>query len=209
MCSSRSSAWRCAASARSSIALLGFILIGPVQPRVRRGDRSRGTNTRISRAWTASRSVASRRCCRRGARFRGVRCVARSRSASRRCCSSSCSGSTTNALGLVSTGLYITVLEAGTALVLLAIAGGVGERSARARAFAALGFVGQSQLRDLPHAHVRRVLDGRGVQGDERAISRSSASGTSARWSRASRSATSSRAVSRSRRTARFARDGC
>jgi peptidoglycan/LPS O-acetylase OafA/YrhL len=48
----------------------------------------------------------------------------------------------TNALGLVSTGLYITLLEAGAALVLLALAGGVGERS-----LARLGvvaFVGRS-----------------------------------------------------------------
>ncbi len=51
--------------------------------------------------------------------------------------------STTNALGLISTGLYITVLEAGAALVLLAIAGGLGERLGRRRPFAALGFVGQ------------------------------------------------------------------
>jgi len=51
--------------------------------------------------------------------------------------------STANALGLVSTGLYITVLEAGAALVLLSIAGGIGDRLGRRRPFAALGFVGQ------------------------------------------------------------------
>jgi len=51
--------------------------------------------------------------------------------------------STTNAIGLVATGLYITVLEAGTALVLLAIAGGVGERWSARGVFAALGFVGR------------------------------------------------------------------
>ncbi len=51
--------------------------------------------------------------------------------------------STTNAIGLVSTGLYISVLEAGTALVLLAIAGGVGERWSARGLFAALGFVGR------------------------------------------------------------------
>jgi peptidoglycan/LPS O-acetylase OafA/YrhL len=50
---------------------------------------------------------------------------------------------TTNALGLISTGLYITVLEAGTALVLLAIAGGIGERWSARGLFAALGFVGR------------------------------------------------------------------
>ncbi|HVT32442.1 MAG TPA: acyltransferase [Rhodanobacteraceae bacterium] len=49
----------------------------------------------------------------------------------------------TNALGLVSNGLYITVLEAGTALVLLAIAGGAGERWSARGFFAALGFVGR------------------------------------------------------------------
>ena len=51
--------------------------------------------------------------------------------------------STTNAIGLVSTGLYITLLEAGTALVLLATAGGVGERWSARGLFAALGFVGR------------------------------------------------------------------
>jgi peptidoglycan/LPS O-acetylase OafA/YrhL len=51
--------------------------------------------------------------------------------------------STTNALGLVSTGLYITVLEAGTALVLLAIASGIGERWSARGFLAALGFVGR------------------------------------------------------------------
>jgi peptidoglycan/LPS O-acetylase OafA/YrhL len=51
--------------------------------------------------------------------------------------------STTNALGLVSTGLYITALEAGTALVLLAMAGGVGERRSARGFLAALGFVGR------------------------------------------------------------------
>ena len=50
--------------------------------------------------------------------------------------------STTNAIGLVSTGLYITVLEAGTALVLIAVAGGVGERWSARGIFATLGFVG-------------------------------------------------------------------
>ena len=49
---------------------------------------------------------------------------------------------TTNALGLVSTGLYVTVLEAGAALVLLALAGGIGERF-RVRRFGVLGFVGR------------------------------------------------------------------
>ncbi|HEX5122127.1 MAG TPA: acyltransferase, partial [Rhodanobacteraceae bacterium] len=51
--------------------------------------------------------------------------------------------STTNAIGLVSTGLYITVLEAGTALVLLAIASGVGERWSARGFFGPLGFVGR------------------------------------------------------------------
>ncbi|MET0231236.1 MAG: acyltransferase [Rhodanobacteraceae bacterium] len=51
--------------------------------------------------------------------------------------------STTNAIGLVSTGLYITVLEAGSALVLLAIANGIGERWSARGPFAALGFVGR------------------------------------------------------------------
>jgi peptidoglycan/LPS O-acetylase OafA/YrhL len=51
--------------------------------------------------------------------------------------------STTNALGLVSTGLYITALEAGAALVLLAMAGGVGERRSARGFLAALGFVGR------------------------------------------------------------------
>jgi peptidoglycan/LPS O-acetylase OafA/YrhL len=51
--------------------------------------------------------------------------------------------STTNAIGLVATGLYITVLEAGTALVLIAIANGVGERWSARGLFAALGFVGR------------------------------------------------------------------
>lgn len=50
---------------------------------------------------------------------------------------------TTNALGLVSTGLYISVLEAGAALVLLGIANGVGERWSARGLFAALGFVGK------------------------------------------------------------------
>jgi peptidoglycan/LPS O-acetylase OafA/YrhL len=50
--------------------------------------------------------------------------------------------STTNAIGLVSSGLYISVLEAGTALVLVAIASGVGERWSARGIFAALGFVG-------------------------------------------------------------------
>lgn len=51
--------------------------------------------------------------------------------------------STTNAIGLVSTGLYITVLEAGAALVLVAIARGVGERWSTRGLFAGLGFVGR------------------------------------------------------------------
>jgi peptidoglycan/LPS O-acetylase OafA/YrhL len=49
---------------------------------------------------------------------------------------------TANALGLVKTGLYVSVLELGAALVLLAIAGGVFDR-VRTRGPGVLGFVGR------------------------------------------------------------------